>query len=161
MASFNKVILVGNLTADPELKQTPTGISVCRFSIAVQRRFARSNDQNGQQPTADFFNIVAWRNTAEFVCRSFRKGRPILVCGQLQNRTWTDSQGVKRYATEIVADEVDFVDSKPDGVASQGAGQGDGQYATDAYGAPAYSNRGDAQANVDFVDVADDSGLPF
>ncbi len=158
MANFNKVILVGRLTADPELKQTTTGLSVCSFSIAVNRRFSKAAEG---QNTADFFTIVTWRNTAEFVSRSFRKGRPILVCGQLQNRTWTDSQGVKRYATEIVADEVDFVDSKPDGVASQGAGQGDGQYATDAYGAPAYSNRGDAQANVDFVDVADDSGLPF
>ena len=157
MANFNKVILVGRLTADPELKQTTTGLSVCTFSIAVNRRFSKSAEG---QPTADFFSIVAWRNTAEFVCRSFKKGRPILVCGQLQNRSWTDTQGVKRYATEIVADEVDFVDSRPDG-APQGAGQGDGQYTPDAYGAPAYSNRGDAQANVDFVDVADDSGLPF
>ena len=158
MANFNKVILVGRLTADPELKQTTTGLSVCSFSIAVNRRFSKAAEG---QPTADFFNIVAWRNTAEFVCRSFRKGRPILVCGQLQNRTWTDSQGAKRYATEIVADEVDFVDSRPDG-APQGGAQGDGpQYTPDAYGAPAYSNRGDAQANVDFVDVADDSGLPF
>lgn len=159
MANFNKVILVGRLTADPELKQTTTGLSVCSFSIAVNRRFSKAAEG---QPTADFFNIVAWRNTAEFVCRSFRKGRPILVCGQLQNRTWTDSQGAKRYATEIVADEVDFVDSKPDGAAPQGATQGEGQqYTPDAYGAPAYSNRGDGQANVDFVDVADDSGLPF
>ena len=157
MANFNKVILVGRLTADPELKQTTNGLSVCSFSIAVNRRFAKAADG---QNNADFFNIVAWRNTAEFVCRSFKKGRPILVCGQLQNRTWTDSQGVKRYATEVVADEVDFVDSKPEGAASQGA-QGEGQYTPDAYGAPAYSNRGDAQANVDFVDVADDSGLPF
>ena len=132
-------------------------------SVATIKRFQseKLSEAIEGQNTADFFTIVTWRNTAEFVSRSFRKGRPILVCGQLQNRTWTDSQGVKRYATEIVADEVDFVDSKPDGVASQGAGQGDGQYATDAYGTPAYSNRGDAQANVDFVDVADDSGLPF
>ena len=159
MANFNKVILVGRLTADPELKQTTTGLSVCSFSIAVNRRFSKAAEG---QPTADFFNIVAWRNTAEFVCRSFRKGRPILVCGQLQNRTWTDSQGAKRYATEIVADEVDFVDSKPEGALAQGGNHADGQqYTPDAYGAPAYSNRGEAQANVDFVDVADDSGLPF
>ena len=159
MANFNKVILVGRLTADPELKQTTTGLSVCSFSIAVNRRFVKAAEG---QPTADFFNIVAWRNTAEFVCRSFRKGRPILVCGQLQNRTWTDAQGAKRYATEVVADEVDFVDSKPDGTASQGGSQADGQqYTPDAYGAPAYSNRGDNQASVDFVDIADDAGLPF
>ena len=159
MANFNKVILVGRLTADPELKQTTTGLSVCSFSIAVNRRFSSKAAEG--QPTVDFFSIVAWRTTAEFVCRSFRKGRPILVCGQLQNRTWTDAQGVKRYATEIVADEVDFVDSRPDGSAPQGGGQGEGQYTPDAYGAPAYSNRGEGQANVDFVDVADDSGLPF
>ncbi|MCQ2385393.1 MAG: single-stranded DNA-binding protein, partial [Clostridia bacterium] len=83
MASFNKVILIGNLTADPELKQTAQGTSVCSFSIGVSRRFARA-DQG--QTTADFFNIVTWRQTAEFVVKYFKKGRPILVCGQLQNR---------------------------------------------------------------------------
>jgi single-strand DNA-binding protein len=155
MANFNKVILVGRLTADPELKQTTTGLSVCSFSIAVNRRY--SNKQAEGQPNADFFNIVAWRNTAEFVCRSFRKGRPILVCGQLQNRTWTDAQGTKRYATEVVADEVDFVDSsRPEGSGSQG-----GDKADDTYGTPAYTNRGEGQNEVDFVDVADDTGLPF
>ena len=91
MPSFNKVILVGNLTADPELKQTPSGVSVCRFSIAVQRRFGR-NEQG--QTTADFFNIVAWRQSADFVSRYFTKGRAILVCGQIQNDNWTDQQGV-------------------------------------------------------------------
>ena len=154
MANFNKVILVGRLTADPELKQTQSGISVTSFSIAVNRRFTKA-DQG--QPTADFFNIVAWRNTAEFVCRSFRKGRPILVCGQLQNRSWTDAQGTKRYVTEVVADEVDFVDSKPEGSA-QGEG---GRYVPDAYNAPAFSNREGEQGAVDFVDLSDDSGLPF
>ena len=154
---MNKVQFIGRITKDLELTTTNSGLSVVKFNLAVNRKF---KGEDGNYVT-DFFNIVAWRNTAEFVCRSFRKGRPILVCGQLQNRTWTDSQGAKRYATEIVADEVDFVDSRPDG-APQGAGQGDGQqYTPDAYGAPAYSNRGDAQANVDFVDVADDSGLPF
>ena len=157
MANFNKVILVGRLTADPELKQTQSGISVCSFSIAVNRRFSKA-DQG--QPTADFFNIVAWRTTAEFICRSFRKGRPILICGQLQNRTWTDAQGAKRYATEIVADEVDFVDSKPDGAPAGQASDG-GRYTPDAYSAPTFSNREDGAEGADFVDVADDSGLPF
>ncbi len=155
MANFNKVILVGRLTADPELKQTGTGLSVCSFSIAVNRRYSKA-DQG--QPTADFFTVVAWRNTAEFVCRSFRKGRPILVCGQLQNRSWTDNNGNKRYVTEIVADEVDFVDSKPEGAAHNADGQ---QYMPDAYASPAYSNQSKGADVGDFADVSDDAGLPF
>ena len=84
MASFNKVILIGNMTADPELKQTTSGTSVCSFSIAVNRRFAKADQ--GQQ-NVDFINIVTWRQSAEFVCRYFKKGNPILVCGQLQARS--------------------------------------------------------------------------
>ena len=112
--AFNKVILVGNMTADPELKQTQGGLSVSTFSIAVNRRFAKDGEQ-----ACDFFNIVAWKQQAEFVCKYFKKGQAILVCGQLQNRSWTDNQGQKRYATEVVADEVTFAgnasstDSKP------------------------------------------------
>lgn len=106
MASFNKVILIGNMTADPELKQTAGGISVCSFSIAVNRRFAKA-DQN--QQSVDFINIVAWRQSAEFVSRYFAKGSPILVCGQLQTRSYTDNQGQIRHVTEVVADEVSFV----------------------------------------------------
>ena len=105
MASFNKVILIGNMTAAPELKQTQSGISVCSFTIAVNRRFAKDE---GQQ-VCDFINIVAWRQTAEFVNRYFNKGQPILVCGQLQTRSWTDNQGNKRTAVEVVADEAAFV----------------------------------------------------
>lgn len=100
--AFNKVILIGNLTQDPELRQTPSGVSTCSFSIAVNRKMAKNNE-------CDFFTIVTWRQTAEFVSRYFKKGKPILVCGQLQNRSWTDQQGNKRYATEVVADEVSFV----------------------------------------------------
>lgn len=108
--AFNRVILVGNLVADPELKTTPNGVSVTRFKIAVNRRFTR----NGEQPQTDFIDIVAWRNTAEFVCRHFTKGKPILVSGSIQNRTWTDTEGNKHKATEIVADEVSFVGNKGD-----------------------------------------------
>ena len=104
MASFNKVILIGNLTANPELKQTQSGVSVCTFSIAVNRRFTKDGEQ-----TCDFIPIVTWRQTAEFVSRNFVKGKPILVCGQLQTRNWTDKDGNKRIATEVVADEVSFV----------------------------------------------------
>ena len=108
MASFNKVILIGNLVADPELKTTTNGVPVTSFRIAVSRRFTKQ----GEQPQADFIDIVAWRQSAEFVTRYFTKGKPILVCGQLQTRTWTDSNNNKRYATEVVADEVQFVERK-------------------------------------------------
>ena len=104
MASFNKVIIIGNMTADPELKQTASGISVCSFSIAVNRPHLKDTE-----PQCDFINVQSWRQTAEFVSRYFKKGKPILVCGRLQTRTWTDNQGNKRYATEVVADEVSFV----------------------------------------------------
>lgn len=106
--AFNKVILVGNMVADPELKKTASGISVTSFSIAVNRRFTKQ----GEQARTDFFNVTAWRNTAEFVCNYFQKGRQILVCGQLQNRSWTDKDGQKRTSTEIIADEVSFVGNK-------------------------------------------------
>jgi single-strand DNA-binding protein len=107
--NFNKVILGGRLTADPELRQTPQGISVTTFSIAVNRRFTKTND--GSQPTADFFNCTAWRSNAEFITRYFKKGNSICVVGTLQNRSWTDQQtGQKRYATDIIVDEANFVD---------------------------------------------------
>ena len=156
MASFNKVILVGNLTADPELKQTPSGVSVCRFSIAVQRRFGRN--EQGQTP-ADFFNIVTWRQSAEFVSRYFKKGRAILVCGQIQNDNWTDAQGVKHYSTSIVADEVTFADSnRGEGGAPAGNAPANGQqYTPDAYGSPAYNSG----ANGSFEEVTSDDNLPF
>ena len=105
--AFNRVILVGNLVADPELKTTNNGVNVTRFSIAVNRKLSKTNE-------VDYFEIVVWRTTAEFVCRHFTKGMPILVSGMLQNRSWTDKDGNKRYATEIVADEVTFVERKKD-----------------------------------------------
>ena len=153
MASFNKVILIGNMTADPELKQTQTGTSVCSFSIAVNRRFSK----NEQGQTVDFINIVAWRQSADFVCRYFKKGNPILICGQLQTRTWTDNQGQKRYATEVVADEVYFV--APSGANAAPAGnapQGD-TYTPAAYGAPAFNTAGSAN----FEEIPSDESLPF
>lgn len=106
--SLNKVILMGNLTADPELKATPLGVSVITFTIAVARRYAKESDP----VKADFINIVAWRQTAEFVARYFQKGSPILVCGAIQNRSYADKDNKKRYITEVVADEVSFVGNK-------------------------------------------------
>lgn len=155
MASFNKVILIGNMVADPELKQTAGGISVCSFRIGVQRRFSR--DEQGKN--VDFFDIVTWRQSAEFVCRYFKKGNPILICGQLQTRTWTDNQGQKRYATEVVADEVSFVASAAQsGSASAPMGdQGSNRYVPEAYGAPTVTNA----PGANFQEIPDDQGLPF
>ena len=143
--AFNKVILVGNLVADPELKTTPSGVSVTRFRIAVGRRFTRA----GEQPQTDFFDIVAWRQTAEFVSRFFTKGRSILISGTLQNRNWTDNNNVKHYATEIVADEVSFVDRKSDGAPGQGMPQNN---------IPTYST---PTADSGFEDLSADDELPF
>lgn len=149
MASFNKVILIGNLTADPELKQTNTGLSVCNFSLAINRRTKTDGGQN-----VDFINVVAWRQTAEFVAKYFKKGRPLLVCGQLQTRNWTDAQGNKRYSTEVVADEVTFVENK------SSAAQDGGSYAPDSYGTPGYQSGNAASAAPEFEEV-DDNSLPF
>lgn len=116
MANFNlnKVILGGRLCADPELKQTQSGIAVTSFSIAVNRRFGEKQQDGTTKPITDFINIQAWRQTAEFVCRYFRKGSSICIVGAIQTRSYTDKNGEKRYATDVVADEVLFVDSKGD-----------------------------------------------
>ena len=143
--AFNRVILVGNLVADPELKTTPNGISVTRFRIAVNRNFTR----NGEQQKTDFFDIVAWRQTAEFVARFFTKGRPILISGQLQNNNWTDNNYVKHYSVEIVADEVTFVDRKGDGI----PGQPSVSNAVPTYSTPT--------ADSGFEDLSADDELPF
>lgn len=110
MASLNKVILIGHLTADPELKTTPSGTSVTSFSIGVSRKFTKQ----GEQPQTDFINIVAWRTTAEFITKYFRKGNAICICGSIQTRSWTANDGSKRYATEVIADEATFVEKKND-----------------------------------------------
>lgn len=112
--SFNKVILGGRLTADPELKSTPSGVSVTSFTVAVNRRFG---GKEGEQPQADFINVTAWRATAEFITRYFRKASSICIMGSIQTRSWTDQQGQKRFATEIVADEAYFVDAKGESAA--------------------------------------------
>lgn len=97
------------MTADPELKTTPSGISVTSFTVAVNRRYS---GKDGEETKADFFCVTAWRQTAEFITRYFRKASSICVVGTLQTRTWTDQQGQKRFATDIVADEAHFVDAK-------------------------------------------------
>ena len=106
--NFNKVILGGRIARDPELKTTQSGLSVTQFSIAVNRKSTK--DQ--QAPQADFINVTAWRNTAEFITKFFRKGSSICIVGSLQTRSFTDKTGSKREVTEVVADEAYFVDSK-------------------------------------------------
>lgn len=122
---MNKAILMGRLTRDPEMRQTPNGVSVARFSIAVNRRFAKEGQQS-----ADFIECVAWRQTAEFLCRYFHKGSMIAVVGSIQSRSWDGPDGKKRYATEVVADEVYFTGEK----ASQGQGGNFGSGYGEGYG---------------------------
>ncbi len=113
---MNKVILVGRLTADPELRQTPQGVSVTRFTVAVDRRFRR---EGGQQ--ADFITCVAWRQQAEFICRYFNKGKLIGLDGSIQTSSW-EKDGVRQYSTEVSVDNVEFVGPKTEG-SSNGAYQ--------------------------------------
>ena len=105
---LNSVVLMGRLTKDPELKQTPQGVSVATFSLAVDRNYARQ----GEGKQTDFINITAWRNTADFVSKYFTKGQLVAIRGRLQTRQWQDQSGQKRYATDVVADEVFFAESK-------------------------------------------------
>lgn len=107
---LNKIVLMGRLCKDPELRRTQSGNSVTSFTLAVDRDF---KGQNGEKET-DFIDIVAWRNTAEFVCNYFSKGRIAVVDGRLQIRGWTDKNGNKRSSAEVVADNVYFGDSKRD-----------------------------------------------
>lgn len=157
MASLNKAILMGNLVADPELKQTPSGVAVCSFRIGVQRRF---KDANGQY-ASDFINIVAWRQQAEFVSKYFRKGSSIVVVGSIQTRDYTDQQGNKRYATEVVADEVSFGANKSDSQSQSPAFAGMGDYGSaPAYSAPAAAPAAQPAAPK-FEEIAGDEDLPF
>ena len=104
---MNKAILMGRLTADPELKQTPNGVLVTRFTLAVNRRFAKEGQQQ-----ADFISCVAWRNQAEFLCRYFHKGSMAAIVGSIQTGSYDGEDGKKRYTTEVVADEVYFTGEK-------------------------------------------------
>ena len=109
---LNHIVLMGRLTRDPELRRTGSGIAVASFSLAVDRDFG-SSANNGEKET-DFIDIVAWRNTAEFVSKYFTKGRMAVVTGRLQIRNWQDKEGNKRRSAEVVADNVYFGDSKRD-----------------------------------------------
>ena len=147
--NLNKVVLCGRLTADPELKQTQNGIAVVSFTIAVNRRFTRGADgQNNSQ--ADFISCVAWRQTAEFISRYFKKGSSLCVTGSIQTRTWNDNTGAKRYVTEVVVDEAMFVDSRSDSASAN--------YVPDAYGSPSFSSGAEAP---NFEEIKTDDDLLF
>lgn len=154
--NLNKVVLAGRLTGDPELKQTQSGVSVTSFSIAINRRYtSRSNEQAEQQ--TDFINVVAWRQTAEFITKYFRKGSAICVTGSIQTRSWQDNQGQRRYATEVIVDEAMFVDSRNESNAAQAA------YVPDAYNAaptPSFSSTS-SNAAPNFEELNTDDDLPF
>ena len=105
--NYNRTVLAGRLTADVELKQTTNGIPVCSFTLAITRA--------ANKEEVDFIDCQAWRHTAEFISKFFKKGSSLLIEGSLQKRSWTDNNGNKRYATEVVADKAYFVDSKNDG----------------------------------------------
>ena len=152
MASFNKVILMGRLVADPELKQSSNGVSVTSFNLAVDRRYNK-----GDEKQCDFITIVAWRATADFICKYFSKGQAILVCGELQTRSWEDQQGNKRYATEVVASEANFCESKRDSETNSrphATNSSQGKFEPPAYVPDAYT-----QPN--FESVGTDEDLPF
>lgn len=116
---LNRVVLMGRLVADPELKTTTSGISVTSFRIAVDRNYVKA----GAERQADFFDIVAWRSSAEFVCRNFSKGSLIAVDGQLQSRSYTAKDGTNRTAIEVVADNVSFTGERRDSAGSYGGSQ--------------------------------------
>ena len=150
---MNKVYLIGNLTRDPEMRSTSTGIAVCNFSIAVNRRF--KNAQTGQQET-DFFNIVAWRQLAELCGRYLAKGRKVAVFGSIQTRTYEAQDGSKRSAFDIVADEVEFLTAAK----APSASSSDYHAAVSPAPMPRQQAPAYAPADAGFTQVDDDE-LPF
>lgn len=138
---LNSAILQGRLCNDPELRQTPSGVSVCSFRIAVDRTY----QPKGQEKQTDFINIVTWRSTAEFVSRYFRKGQLVAVQGSIQTGQYTDRDGNKRATFDVVADNVFFAEKKAEsGETKQGAG---------------YDHSPDIQG--DFEEIIGDESLPF
>ena len=158
---LNKIFLQGRLVADPELRHTPNGVAVASFRLAVDRDF---KDRETGERKADFINIVAWRQTGEFVSRYFTKGRMAVVEGKLQTREYTDRDGNRRYATEVVADNVYFGDSRRDGEGGYAPTGGRGYDAPPAGGSypPSGGGYSAAPAVDQFADLTDDDGeLPF
>lgn len=152
---MNKVFLIGNLTKDPEMRSTQSGVAVCNFTIAVNRRFR--NQQTGQQET-DFLNVIAWRQLAELCNKYLAKGRKVAVTGSIQTRTYETKDGSKRTTWDIVADEVEFLTTQNQ--------QSSAQSAPGAYATAANKDSGTAYAPQPHNDFggftqADDEELPF
>ena len=145
--NFNKVILGGRIASDVELKTTQSGVSVTTFSIAVNRKYSGK----GEEQQVDFLNVTAWRGTAEFITKFFRKGSSICIVGSLQVRSWTDKDGNKRYATDVVADEAMFVDAKGDNGAVASA--------PPSYMPTSYMPNADKPTELE--PMGDDEDLPF
>lgn len=143
--NLNKVILAGRLTAAPELKQTPNGVSVLPFSLAVDRSYAKQ----GEEKQTDFIDCVAWRQTAEFVAKYFNKGDPLCIAGTLRKRSYDAKDGTKRYVTEVIVDEAHYVESK-----SSKNSTPSNNYGSDP-GAPATTVLNDDP------EVLSDDGVPF
>ena len=153
--ALNKWLAIGRLCADPETRQTTSGVSVCRFRIAVNRPYHKDAEQK-----ADFINCVAWRNTADFIAKYFHKGSAILVEGALRNNDYTDNNGVKHYALEIVVESVSFAESKKS--AENGAGEVK-QNASPQFGsvaAPPAEKRTVADLG-EFEEILSDGEVPF
>lgn len=141
---LNSAIIQGRLTADPELKRTSSDTAVASFSVAVDRDFVKQ----GEDRQADFINVVAWRQSAEFVTKYFHKGSQIIVQGRLQTRKWDDADGKKRYATEIIADHINFCESKRQDTANK-----IDELERNIAGVPS--------SDPDFVEIQGENDLPF
>lgn len=149
--NLNKVILGGRVASEPEQKQTPSGVSVVTYSMAVDRRFA----PEGKERETDFFRVTAWQSTADFIARYFHKGDAICITGRIQNRSWTDQSGQKHYITEIVAEEANFVENKRDRPEGQAPAS-----STTAMPPPTVYTSPAAQG-IRFEEIPTDDGCPF
>ncbi len=152
---INRVVLMGRLVSDPELKTTQSGTNVTTFRIAVDRNYVKA----GEERQADFFDIVAWRYTADFVCKHFRKGSLIAIDGSLQSRTYQAKDGSNRYVVEVIADNASFTGERRDNTGNFGGySQGYSQASAPSYSeAPAFS----AGSTSDFEEMPADDDLPF
>lgn len=146
---MNKVFLIGNLTRDPELSETPSGVSVCKFDIAVNRNFTNANGER----ECDFLKIVTWRALAENCGNYLSKGKKVSVAGSIQTRSYNDSNGDKRYVTEIIANEVEFLSPREDGESRQQPARGNG--GTDRRGG------GQTRRRPALQEFDDDGDIPF
>ena len=146
---LNHITIMGRLVKDPELRRTQSGVAVCSFTVAVDRDF---QSREAAEKQTDFIDVVAWRQTAEFVSKYFTKGRMIVVDGSLQSRKWQDKTGQNRVSWEVLANNIYFGDSKRDGMSG-------GDYSAPAYGAPADSYS--APSPGGFAEIEEDGELPF